>query len=47
MEVLSEMKRLKSRYGSDEIESIWKYSETIEKAFSEIGDEYSEVEKYG
>ena len=47
MTILSEMKRLKSRYGSDEIEALREYSEIIDKSFSEIGDEYSEIENYG
>lgn len=47
MDILSEMRRLKSRFGSDEIESLRGYSETIEKSFSEIANEYSEMEHYG
>jgi len=46
LEVMSEAKRLKSRYSSDQVEQLKQFSENIDKAFGSLASEYAEVDSY-
>ncbi|MDY6980823.1 MAG: V-type ATP synthase subunit A [Pseudomonadota bacterium] len=42
LSVLAQIKRLKSRYSSEQVAELQGYQETIEQAFTELGSEYPE-----
>jgi V/A-type H+-transporting ATPase subunit A len=46
LEVLSEAKRLKSRYSSEQVEQLKQFSEKVNKAFGSLASEYAEADSY-
>jgi len=46
LSVLAQVKRLKSRYSSEQVAELQRYQETIEQAFAELGSEYPELETH-
>ncbi|MDZ7804272.1 V-type ATP synthase subunit A [Thiohalophilus sp.] len=44
--VLTQVKRLKSRYSSEQVADLQGYHETIDAAFAELGSEYPELETH-